>query len=60
MGDFHMNYLSPFVQQELKPGDRIQAKWVDGRMYFGKVVKVHEGESSLHVAGMIIIMSCWL
>lgn len=30
--------------QELKPGDNIQAKWVDGRMYFGKVVKVHGGE----------------
>lgn len=30
--------------QELKPGDRIQSKWVDGRMYYGKVVKVHGGE----------------
>ena len=30
--------------QELKPGDCIQAKWVDGRMYFGKVMKVHGGK----------------
>lgn len=24
-------------------GDRVQAKWEDGKMYFGKVLKVHEG-----------------
>lgn len=24
-------------------GDRVQAKWEDGKMYFGKVLQVHEG-----------------
>ena len=24
-------------------GDRVQAKWDDGKMYFGKVLQVHEG-----------------
>lgn len=24
-------------------GDRVQAKWEDGKMYFGKVLQVYEG-----------------
>ena len=28
-------------------GDRIQAKWEDGKMYFGKVLQVYEGIMSL-------------
>ena len=24
-------------------GDRVQAKWEDGKMYFGKVLQVNEG-----------------
>ena len=28
-------------------GDRVQAKWEDGKMYFGKVLQVYEGIVSL-------------
>lgn len=27
-------------------GDRVQAKWEDGKMYFGKVLQVYEGTMS--------------
>ena len=34
-----------FYKQALNTGDRVQAKWEDGRMYYGKILRVHSGQS---------------
>ena len=33
-----LHYLQVYIV-----GDRVQAKWEDGKMYFGKVIQVNEG-----------------
>lgn len=35
------------ITQILRVGDLVQAKWEDGRMYFGKVLKVCKGALSI-------------
>lgn len=41
--------LSPLICQQLSPGDHVQAKWTDGRMYYGKVMKLNDGEQEVFV-----------
>ena len=48
----HTHFSPPFLTpplylcsaQILQVGDRVQAKWQDGRMYFGKVLQLLKGE----------------